>query len=312
MTFDGGPGRRLVSHLRIVAIAFSLMFLTSCSDPAQPDAVWCSTGTGKAQLVYPRAICYSAGDDSYFVVDRMARVQHLDGRGQYLNEWRMPDFVRGKPVGLSVGPDGNVYVADTHYGRVAVYSPKGELVRTIGSEGTAPGQFIYPTDVAFDAKGNLYVAEYGDNDRIQVFSAEGKFLRLFGKFGAGDGEFSRPQSLVIDGELIYVADACNHRIAVFKLDGTFVRNIGSVGSGLGQFRFPYGMDQDSQGHLIVAEYGNNRVQLIDKGTGQGLKTWGLPGREPGQLAYPWAVAVDKNDRVAIVDSGNNRVQVMRW
>jgi DNA-binding beta-propeller fold protein YncE len=293
-------------------VGLCLLFLTSCSDPSQPDAVWCSTGTGKAQLIYPRAIGYSKSDDTYFIIDRMARVQHLDHRGQYLNEWRMPDFARGKPVGLSVGPDGNVYIADTHYARVAVYSPTGDLLRTIGSEGTAPGQFTYPTDVAFDAQGNIYVTEYGDNDRVQVFAPDGKFLRILGQFGSADGQFSRPQSLVIDGDLLYIADACNHRIAVFKTDGTFVRNFGSVGSGLGQFRFPYGLDQDSQGHLIVAEYGNNRVQWIDKETGRGLKTWGLPGREVGQLAYPWAVAVDRNDRVAIVDSGNNRVQVIRW
>ncbi|MGE5609364.1 MAG: hypothetical protein ACM359_08925, partial [Bacillota bacterium] len=110
----------------------------------------------------------------------------------------------------------------------------------------------------------------------------------------------------------YVADSCNHRIAVFKLDGTFVRNMGQVGSGLGEFRFPYGMDQDSQGHLIVAEFGNNRVQLVDKQTGKGIRTWGIAGREPGQLAYPWAIAVDKKDRVAVVDSGNNRVQVFSF
>ena len=42
--------------------------------------------------------------------------------------------------------------------------------------GTGPGQFIYPTDVAFDAKGHVFVSEYGDNDRIQVFEPDGKFL----------------------------------------------------------------------------------------------------------------------------------------
>jgi len=62
----------------------------------------------------------------------------------------------------------------------------------------------------------------------------------------------------------------------------------------------------------VCEFGNNRVQLIDKETGQGLKTWGLGGHEPGQLAYPCGIAVDKHDRVVAVDAGNNRLQVFEF
>src|SRR5437868_8027543 len=55
------------------------------------------------------------------------------------------------------------------------------------------------------------------HDALPVFfTPEGKFLYQFGKFGDGPGEFMRPQSLVIDGETLYIADACNHRIDVFK------------------------------------------------------------------------------------------------
>jgi hypothetical protein len=69
---------------------------------------------------------------------------------------------------------------------------------------------------------------------------------------------------------------------------------------------------DKEGHLIVCEFGNNRVQMIDKETGKGLKTWGAAGRDPGQLAYPWGVIVDKRDRVVAVDAGNNRLQVFEF
>ena len=84
--------------------------LTGCSKPGSPDAIWCETGTGPDQVVYPRGITYSPNDDTFFVVDRMARVQHLDHSGKYLAEWRMPNWQQGKPVGLSIGPDGNLYV----------------------------------------------------------------------------------------------------------------------------------------------------------------------------------------------------------
>ena len=300
----------MITSLALVALA--LAGLAGCAKPTEPKAIWCETGTAPGQVVYPRAISYSPGDDSYFIIDRVAHVQHLDHEGKYLNGWRMPDWKNGKPVGVSVGPDGNLYVPDTHYHRVLVYSPQGALLRQWGKEGTGPGEFIYPTDVAFDTHGHIFVSEYGDNDRIQVFDNAANRLYVFGKFGNGAGEFSRPQSMVIDGDNVYITDACNHRIVVFKTNGTFVRNMGSCGSGLGQFRFPYGLDEDAEGRLVVCEFGNNRVQLIDKETGKGLKTWGSAGREPGQMAYPWGVCVDKHDRVVAVDAGNNRLQVFSF
>jgi DNA-binding beta-propeller fold protein YncE len=309
-TTAGAPS----SFFWILTSGFWILAAAGCSDPAKPEAVWLSTGAGPGQVVYPRAITYSPKDDTFFVIDRLARVQHLDREGSYLGEWRMPEHVTGKPVGLSVGPDGNVYVPDTHYQRVIVYSPKGELLRQWGSVGQGPGQFIYPTDIAFDSKGNVFVAEYGDNDRIQVFTPQGQFLYAFGQFGQGDGQFSRPQSVVIDADdTVYVTDACNHRIVVFRADGTFVRNMGMPGSEPGQFRYPYGLELGGDGKsLIVCEFGNNRIQKIDKSTGKGLGTWGSAGHALGELAYPWGVAVDKRGRVVAVDAGNNRLQVFSF
>lgn len=301
------PVRRWGCRLGLLVAA--LIVLPGCRRGATPDAIWLETGAGEGEVVYPRGIAYSPHDDTFFVVDRMARIQHFDRKGQFLNGWRLQDFQQGKPVGISVGPDDNVWIPETHYNRVSVWSPQGKLLYRFGSYGMQPGQFIYPTDVAWDGQGHVFVSEYGDNDRVQVFDMQGHVQRQFGKFGQGDGEFSRPQSMVIEKGLIYITDACNHRINVFRTDGTWVRNMGHVGSAPGEFRFPYGMDEDREGNLIICEFGNNRVQRIDKNTGKCLGTWGGSGRAPGQLAYPWAVMVDGKDRCVVVDSGNNRLQV---
>jgi sugar lactone lactonase YvrE/ABC-type glycerol-3-phosphate transport system permease component len=300
--------------LRVATKLILLLPLLSplgCSKAGKGE-VWLETGAGEGQVVYPRGICYSKSDDTFFVVDRLARIQHLDNQGHFIAGWRMPESSQGKPVGLTMGPDGNLWVPDTHYSRVMVYDSKGNLLKQFGKLGRGPGEFIYPADIAFDARGNIFVSEFGDHDRIQVFDKDLKYLYEFGRFGAGDGEFSRPQSMVIDGETLYVTDACNHRIDVFKTDGRFVRSMGKIGSGLGELRFPYGLDMDPDGHLVVCEFGNNRVQLIDKETGKGLATWGSGGRDLGQLAYPWGVAVDKKGRVVAVDAGNNRLQVFEF
>jgi ABC-type Fe3+ transport system permease subunit/sugar lactone lactonase YvrE len=303
-----------VATVRNLSVALvAMLLLAGCGGGgARPDAIWCETGTGKGQVVYPRAIAYSPSDNTFFICDRLARIQQLDARGQFIREWRMPEWDTGKPVGLTVGPDGNLWVPDTHYHRVIVYTPDGREIRRFGSFGKEPGQFVLPTDIAFDSDGLVYISEYGDNDRIQVFDQEGRILRQIGRFGPGDGEFSRPQGIAIVGDLLYVTDSCNHRINVFKTDGTFVRNFGTVGSELGQFRFPYGIDVDPKGRLVICEFGNNRIQLVDPQTGRGLAQWGGGGREPGQLAYPWAVAVDRDSRVVAVDAGNNRLQVFTF
>jgi len=306
------PRVRGLKSLIVILQSSFLIFLAGCDRLPAPESIWLETGTGPGQVIYPRAIAFSKFDNTFVVIDRLARVQRLDAQGRPINGWRMPEWKTGKPVGVSVGPDGRIYIADTHYHRVVVYSTAGELLRQWGSFGNAPGEFVYPTDVAFDDAGKIFVAEYGDHDRIQIFDADGKYQSEIGSFGTGDGQFIRPQSIVIDQNLLYVSDACNHRIVVFTTAGKWLRNLGGVGAGPGQFRFPYGLEMDHEGMLVVTEFGNNRIQRIDPTTGRGLGTWGAAGRNEGQLAYPWSAAVDAKDRVVAVDSGNNRLQVFRF
>lgn len=302
--------RKWVVLLGCVLLACGCDRSSPSGSPQQPEAVWLETGLGPGQVVYPRAITFDKENNCFYVVDRQARIQRFDSSGKYLSGWSMPEYMAGKPVGISIGPGGLVYVPDTHYHRVIVYRPDGTEVRRWGKQGSGPGEFIYPTDIAFDAAGNVYVGEYGDHDRIQVFTQEGTYLREFGAFGQGPGQFSRPQSLVITGNTLFLTDACNHRIMVFKTDGTFVRSFSDIGSEPGKVRFPYGLDIDSAGNLLVTEFGNNRIQKFSP-DGQSLGTWGTGGRLPGELAFPWAAVFDNDGRIIIVDSGNNRLQVVR-
>jgi len=292
---------------------WTVFCLCGCGDHATPEAIWCETGTGPGEVVYPRAITYDPASDTYIIIDRGAHAQRLDRNGKCLCDWELPWTGGGRegPLCSGIAPNGNIYVPDTHNHNILIYSPSGKLLSSFGSEGKGDGQFMLPTGIAFDHE-RIYVCEYGGNDRVQVFDGRWHKLFQFGHWGDGNGEFSRPESIIIDSGLVYITDGCNHRIDVFTTEGKWVRNMGSVGAGLGQFRFPFGLCEDREGHLIVCEFGNSRVQMVDKETGKGLKTWGSAGRAPGQLAYPYGVAVDKNDRVVAVDAGNNRLQVFEF
>ena len=182
-------------------VILSFEFLSSGCDPlAHPKEIWLETGTGPGQIVYPRAIAYSPHDDTFFIVDRTAHVQHLDRNGKFLNEWHMPESQQGKPVGLSVGPDGNLYVPDTHYSPRARLHAGRRSCRELGSKGTGAGRVHLPDRLAFDANGTCSSASTGTTTASRSSTREGKFRYQFGTFGDGDGEFSRPQSIVIDGD----------------------------------------------------------------------------------------------------------------
>jgi len=267
------------------------------------------TGRGPGQFIYPRAI-EIVPDGSFFVVDKTGRIQRLTASGKFLDVIKMPLIEAGYPTGLSVAPNGNLYVADTHYHRVVIFSTDGKRMSEFGRFGQEDGCFIYPTDIAFSGDGRIFVSEYGGNDRVNVFSEQGDFLFCFGSPGSGDGQLSRPSALCVDRarKRLYVADACNHRIALYNLDGEILGYIGSAGRAPGELRYPYDLALLSDGTLVVCEYGNNRIQLFSP-DGRTVAVYGRPGRQKGELAYPWGVAVDGRRRAFIVDAGNNRVQI---
>lgn len=272
------------------------------------DLVWGRRGISDGRLQKPRAMAIDENELLY-IVDMTARIQVFTTDGEFVRAWQTPIHTNGRPTGISIDRQGRVLVADTHYFRVLIYSPLGEMLQQIGGvEGHAPGEFGLVTDVVQDRDGNLYVSEYGEYDRIQKLAPDGSFLLQWGGHGSEPGQFMRPQHMAIDEQdRIWVCDACNHRIQIFDTDGKLLNMWGTAGSEPGQLYYPYDLVFDDADNVYVCEYGNHRVQKFTR-SGQSLGCWGHQGREPGELHNPWALVRDRHGRIHVLDTSNHRVQ----
>jgi len=272
------------------------------------DLVWGRRGISDGRLQKPRAMAIDEQDRLY-IVDMTARVQVFTTDGEFLRSWQTPVHTNGRPTGIAIDRSGRVLVADTHYFRVLVYSPVGELLQQIGgTEGHGPGEFGWVTDAVQDRQGNLYVSEYGEYDRIQKLAPDGSFLLQWGGHGSEPGQFARPQDLAIDEQdRIWVTDACNHRIQVFDTEGKLLFAWGTPGTAPGELYYPYDLVFDDADSVYICEYGNHRVQKFTR-AGESLGCWGHEGREPGELHNPWAVVRDSKGRIFVLDTNNHRVQ----
>ena len=109
-----------------------------------------------------------------------------------------------QPSSVLVAPDGNIFVGDGHGGasnsRIMKYSASGEFLTSWGSQGSGPGEFAVPHDLAMDSSGRIFVGDRGNN-RVQIFDQDGKFIKEWPQFG-------RPSGLFIDdNDMLYVTDS---------------------------------------------------------------------------------------------------------
>ena len=100
------------------------------------------------------------------------------------------------PQDLRMGPDGNLYIADTGNKRILVVSREGELIREIKDK----KNFKTPSGVNVDAQGNIYVADESAR-AVLVYSPEGELIRTWQKPTHplfGETAPYKPRKVVID------------------------------------------------------------------------------------------------------------------
>jgi len=205
------------------------------------------------------------------------------------------------PYGITISPDGFVYVSDQYNFRIVQYTTNGQFVRSWGSRGRGPGQFDLTIGLGIDPAGHVYVADYG-NSRVQVFNRDGVFLRQW------PAQDARDVAMSPDGS-VHVVAVRGSQVDVFTPDGNPVRSYGG-----GEIGSPTSIAFDAAGNSYVVNEGgpgNGSRQTVTKWSPAGalLAMWGSGGTGPGHLGGVAGVAVDATGNVYVVEHQTNRLQV---
>ncbi len=206
------------------------------------------TRTGHPTISLGGARAFAHGGSKLFQFDRNGRFTREIGKDLY-------GFMFAQQV--RVDAQDNIWAVDQMTNMIIKFDPQGRVALLLGrkAEGTPiptpaapavpPGMpgaaagsgqprdvFNRPTDIAWDAQGNIFIADGQGNARVAKFDKDGVFVKSWGSKGNGPGQFDVVRSIAVTAQGdVYVADGGNnHRIQVFDNNGTFKSEFAAVGN----------------------------------------------------------------------------------
>ena len=266
-------------------------------------------GDDEFVLKRPQAGVYDAKTQRTYVSDsEQNAVFVFDQKAGRVDVWK--DAGRSgsfkTPVGIAIGADGQVFVADAGLGYVIILDIEGEFVRTIGE-----GLLGRPTGLVVDDKtGRVFIAD-SEKHLVQVFNQTGEHLTTIGGPGETAGKFISPTHLAFHDARLYVSDTLNARVQVFSENGKFLTAFGKRGIYLGDMPRPKGVAVDESGRVYVVESYYDYLLVYD-GSGRPLLPIGGRGRGVGEFYQPAGVWTDTFGRVFVADMFNSRIAVLSY
>jgi len=175
------------------------------------------------------------------------RLFEFDANGNFVKEWGIGVYGIEFAHQVRVDSQDNVWVVDEGTNMVIKFNPQGRVTMVLGRrpEPVAGAvqtnfppllnqkyRFGRPTDVTWDAQGNIFISDGYVNSRVVKYDKNGRFIGQFaGERGAGQNQLNTPHSITSDAQgNIYVADRGNARIVVLNNDLTLKTMYPNVGN----------------------------------------------------------------------------------
>lgn len=286
--------------------------------------VFVYTRTGHPTVTFGTARPFAHGGSKLYEFDKTGKFVREIGKDSY-------GFLVAQQV--RVDPQDNIWVVDQMSNMVIKFDPNGRVQLLLGRKseservpaapltnvptprGGLPGEgvkadiFQRPTDVAWDAAGNIYVADGYANARVAKFDKDGKFIRSWGSRGTGQGQFNTLLGIAVDKQgNVYVADSGNKRIQVFDGDGNFKTEITNIGA-------PSALCITPGAHQYLYSSNSNTTEDLDNGEiykieldGKIVGKFGRAGKMPKEFDITNALDCRSENELYVGELGNWRVQ----
>ncbi len=299
-----------------------------------------------AQLNYPRGLAIDGAGNLYITDKVNNRIRRVSPSGTITTVAGIgaPTFggdggpatsaALYQPEDVAVDGAGNLYIADQMNNRIRRVSAAG-IITTVagtgdhgfsGDGGPATAAWLsWPSGVAADGAGNIYIADT-ENNRVRRVSPSGGIFTLA-------TDLARPRDLAVEstGNLV-VTDTGRSRVVRVQFGGVIgivtVAGTGDAGfSGDGglatsaQLGGPEGVAADTAGNVYIADTNNNRIRRVLRLTpfsggtistvaGDGTRLYSGDGgpAASAQMAEPYFVSVDASGNLYIADHGNGSVR----
>jgi DNA-binding beta-propeller fold protein YncE len=269
----------------------------------------------------------SKGHVFVFTRSGETRLFEFDQNGTFVREIGEGLYAFAFAHVVRIDSEDNIWAVDEGTNMIVKFNPAGRPTLLLGrrpeaAEGVlatpAPGaqlppaqpyRFNRPTDVAWDAAGNIFVSDGYGNSRVVKYDKNGKFIKSVGTKGAEPGQFSTPHTIATDAKgNVYVGDRGNKRIQIFDNDLILRAILGKIGA-------PWAICITRGPHQYLYSSNSNATTSMEDGEiykmeldGRILGKFGKAGKELKEFGSVHEIDCPNENEIYVGEITNWRVQ----